>query len=71
MEARNLKKLFGLLAAVGCFMGVNPGLARSNTVTYVGSESCQSCHERQYDRFIANAATADRLASSVGAFKFQ
>jgi hypothetical protein len=59
METRNLKKLLGLLAAVGCLMGLNPGLAQSDTVnTYVGSESCQSCHERQYESFIANAAKA-------------
>jgi len=59
MEAKDLKKIFGLLAAVGCLMGVTPCLTLSNTVnTYVGSESCQSCHERQYAGFMANAAKA-------------
>ncbi len=59
MEAKNLNKILGLLAAISCLIGVNPDLTLSDTVkTYVGSESCQSCHERQYDSFIANAAKA-------------
>ena len=59
MEAKGLKKLLGLLAAVGCLLSVNPDQTLGNAVnTYVGSESCQSCHERQYDSFIANAAKA-------------
>ena len=61
MVSRNVIILFGLFSAgvMCCLIAVNPGLAWSNDIkTYVGSESCQSCHERQYGSFIANAAKA-------------
>ncbi|MDO9109609.1 MAG: cytochrome c family protein [Desulfatirhabdiaceae bacterium] len=61
MGAKNLKRLSGLLAAgaMSWLIGVNPYPALSNDVkTYVGSESCQSCHDRQYASYIANAAKA-------------
>jgi len=61
MAVKDIGRFVGLLAAVscavGCFFNVNPCLAQDNSdKTYVGSESCQPCHERQYGSFIANAA---------------
>ena len=61
MKNDKVKIVFIACAAltISCLIALSPGPARGSGVkAYVGSENCQSCHEKEYENFSTNAAKA-------------